>query len=126
MLNDCLFQKYISDMKHCTLQTNIGYTQISLELLSVRDNENDKYINLIIYLLYHPGEARPHKVKIDTTDKRQLSDDTGQRLKVYLKKFKKSDLKTAFDKVLAENESAFTWMQTDDSESPLELNVRYI
>lgn len=109
-------------MKHCTLQSDMGFKQISLELYGVHDNESDTYINLIIHLLYHSDQARPSKIEVDTI-KSKLSDDTKQRLKIWLKKFKALDLQTAFDKILTEDNSTFTWMRVDDSESPLELNV---
>lgn len=112
-------------MKHCTLQSDMGYTNIVLELYSVHDRESDRYMNLIIYLLYHSNKARPHKINIDTMEKNKLNDDLKQRLKVCLNEFKISDLPTAFDKILTED-SAFTWMRTSDSDSPLELNVQYL
>lgn len=108
-------------MKHCALHSNIGYTQFNLELYSVYDGKDDKFIDLIIYLLYHSEEARPYKVEVDTTAKHMLSDETKQRLKIHLKDFKKSDLRTAFDKVFTDKESELTWAQADDS--PLEINV---
>lgn len=108
-------------MKHCTLQSDIGFKQISLELYGVHDNENDTYMNLIIHLLYHFDKARPSKIEIDR-NKGKLSDDTKQRLKISLKKFKVLDLQTAFNEILTED-STFTWTREDDSESPLELNV---
>lgn len=112
-------------MKHCTLQSDIGFKQINLEWFGVHDNENDRYINLIIYLLYHSDKARPYKIEVDSMNKSKLSDDVKQRLKICLKEFKMSDLQTAFNKIL-ENNSTFTWNQEDDSESPLELNVWYL
>lgn len=110
-------------MKHCTLQSDVGFKQISLELYGVHDNENDRYMNLIIHLLYYSDKARPYKIEIDTTDESKLNDDTKQRLKICLKEFKISDLQTAFDKIVAQDNSRFTWIQANDSESPLELNV---
>jgi len=116
----------MSHLKHCTVQSDMGFKQISLELYGVHDIENDKYINLIIHLLYHSDKARPYKIEFDTINQSMLSDDIKQRLKMCLKEFKISDLQTAFNKILAENNSTFTWMQTDDSESPLELNVWHL
>lgn len=83
-------------------------------------------MNLIIHLFYHSDKARPVKIEIDTTNKSKLSDDTRQRLKLVLKEFKISDLQTAFDKILEQNNSTFTWMQADNNESPLELNVWHL
>ncbi|XP_070168850.1 DNA ligase 1 [Polyergus mexicanus] len=112
-------KKHISHMKHCALQSNMGYTHIILELYGVHDIENDRYMNLIIYLLYHSDKARPYKINIDAMEKNKLSDDVRQRLKIYLNEFKKTDLQTAFDKILTED-SGFIWMNNCDS--PLELN----
>ncbi|XP_071647204.1 uncharacterized protein [Temnothorax longispinosus] len=116
-------QNSISHMKHCALQSDLGFKQISLELYGVHDNESDRYIDLIIHLLYHFDKARPYKIEVNATNKSKLSDDTKQRLKICLKEFRISDLQTAFDKILdAEDNSTFTWTRADDSESPLELN----
>lgn len=109
-------------MKHCNLQSDMGYTHIIIELYGVHDTKSDRYMNLIIYLLYHSNKARPHKINIDTMEKNKLNDNVRQRLKVCLNEFKILDLSTAFDKILTEN-SAFTWMHASDSDSPLELNV---
>lgn len=111
---------HISNMKHCTLHSDIGFKRFSLELYGIHDIGNDRYINLIISLLYHSDKARPHKIEFDTTDNIKLHDDMKQNLKLCLKEFKKSDLQTAFDKMM-KNNSRFTWTQSDD-ESPLELN----
>lgn len=112
-------KKRMSHLKNCTLQSDIGFKQISLELCGVHDSENDRYINLTIHVLYYSDQARPYKIKID---KSRLSDDIKRRLKLCMREFKISDLQTAFDKFLTEGNSTFTWMRTDDSESPLELN----
>lgn len=112
-------------MKRCSLNSNMAYTQINLELYGVHDKENDKYINLVIYLLYFSHTARPYKINIDTLEENKLNDDLRRQLKTYLKEFKILDLQTAFDKILTKD-SAFTWMQTDDSDSPLELNVQHL
>ncbi|KYN17163.1 PREDICTED: trigger factor-like [Trachymyrmex cornetzi] len=115
-------KEHMSHMKHCTLQSDMGFKQISLELYGVHDSENDSYMNLIIHLLYRQDTARPYKVQVDSINGNKLNDDIKQRLKTYFKKFKMSDLQTAFDKILSENNSTVTWMQEDDTESPLELN----
>lgn len=120
-----LFQKHLLHMKYCVLQSNVGYTQISLDLYGVHDRKDDKYINLVIYLMYHSDEARPHKIEVDTTDKNKLRDDLRRRLKMSLREFKVLDLQTAFDKVLMEDNSVFMWIQPEDSDSPMELNVRH-
>lgn len=118
----CLFQKRISNIHHCDLQSNTGYTKISLQLYGIHDIENDKYINIIVHMQYHSDRTRPHKIEVETSDNKNMwNDDIKQKLKACLKEFKLSDLSTAFDKVLA-NDSEFTWM-TDDSDSPLELHV---
>lgn len=116
----------MSRMKHCTLQSDMGFKQISLELYGVHNSENDSYMNLIIHLLYHSDTTRPHKVEINTINGNKLNDDIKQKLKTYFKQFKISDLQTAFDEILSENNSTFTWMQEDDTESPLELNVWHL
>jgi len=110
-------------MEHYVLQSNAGYTQIRLELYGVRDNEMDKYINLIIYLMYHSDKARPHKIEVDTTDKNKLNDDLKRKLKKNLKEFKISELQTAFDKVLTEDNPIFTWIRTSDNDNSLDISV---
>lgn len=109
-------------MKNCNLQSgNMGYTYIILEIYGIQDVGNDKYINLMLYLLYHSEEARPYKIEIDAMDKNRLSEEVKHRLKAWLKGFKVLDLQTAFDKISMGDNSAFMW--TDGTESPLELNV---
>ncbi|KYM77309.1 hypothetical protein ALC53_12290 [Atta colombica] len=115
-------KEHMSSMKHCTLQSDMGFKQISLELYGIHNSENNSYMNLIIHLLYHQDTARPYKVQIDTTNGNKLNIDIKQRLKTYFKKFKMSDLQTAFNEILSEDNSTFTWMQEDDTESLLELN----
>lgn len=110
-------------MKHCTLQSDIGFKQVRLELIGIYDNENDKYMNLVIQLLYHSEKVRPYKIEVDSMNKSKLSDNVKQRLKTCLKEFKISDLQTALDKIQADDNSTFTWIHEDDTESPLELNV---
>jgi len=110
-------------MEHCVLQSNAGYTQIRLELYDVRDNEAEKYMNLIICLMYHSDKARPHKIEVDTTDKNKLNDDLKRKLKKNLKEFKISALQTAFDKVLTEDNPAFTWIRIDDNDNSLDISV---
>ncbi|KAL0134253.1 hypothetical protein PUN28_001209 [Cardiocondyla obscurior] len=114
-------QKHISQIKYCTLQTDIGFRLISLELFGTYDKENNKYMNLIIHLRYYSDKARPYAIEVDTRDKSKLSDETKQKLKSWLKKFRMYNLQTAFDKILKED-SIFIWTQTND-ESLLELNV---
>lgn len=111
-------------MKYCNLHSSIGYIQINLELYNIVDTEKDECLNLIIYIMYHSDEARPFKIDVDTINQDKLSDDRKQRLKVYWNAFKTLDLTTAFDQMIADD-SRFIWMKTDDSDSPLELNVRH-
>lgn len=113
-------------MKNCTLQSDIGFKRINLELYGVHDCENDRYVNLIVYLLYHADKARPSKIDVDTTNRSKSSDDNKRKLKAYMKEFKKSDLETAFDKILTDDNSTFKWTPEDDTESPLELNVWHL
>ncbi|EGI59156.1 PREDICTED: uncharacterized protein LOC105152183 [Acromyrmex echinatior] len=115
-------KEHMSSIRHCTLQSDMGFKQISLELYGVHNSENNNYMNLIIHLLYHQDTARPYKVQIDTINGNKLNNDIKQRLKTYFKKFKMTDLQTAFDEILSEDNSIFTWMQEDDTESLLELN----
>ncbi|KYN04859.1 hypothetical protein ALC62_04243 [Cyphomyrmex costatus] len=118
-----LLKEHMSHIKYCTLQSDMEFLQISLELYSVYIRENDSYINLIIHLLYHSDNVRPYMVKIDTINENELSSDIKQRLKPHFMKFKMSDLHTAFDEILSKDNSTFTWMQKDDTdESLLELN----
>jgi len=116
----------MSSMRHCTLQSDMGFKQISLELYGIHNSENNSYMNLIIHLLYHQDTARPYKVQIDTTNGNKLNIDIKQRLKTYFKKFKMSDLQTAFNEILSEDNCTFTWMQEDDTDSLLELNVWHL
>jgi len=75
--------------------------------------------------MYHSDKARPHKIEVDTTDKKKLNDDLRRKLKKSLKEFKISKLQTAFDKILTKNDP-FTWIKIDnnsDNDSLLKINV---
>lgn len=118
-----LFQASISDIKYCTLESNMEYTQVNLELYGIHNIKDDIHVNLVIYLSYHSDQVIPYNIEVDTTDKRKLSEDEREILIASLKPFKKSDLQTAFDKILIEDGSAFARTRTEDSESTLELSV---
>lgn len=116
-----LFQEHLSNVRHCVLQSDLGYTQFNLELHGVHDVEDDKYINVTVYLIYNFDNARPYKIEVDTRDANKLSNEVRRRLKTSLRVFKISDLKTAFDTIVTDENSGFTWIQiedTDDSEEP--------
>ncbi|XP_076672141.1 uncharacterized protein LOC143371128 [Andrena cerasifolii] len=106
--------------RNCTLQTNLGYTCITLELTGVYDANNDLYINIILYLMYGIDETRPWKIQVDSKTEQELNLSTEQQLRTSLKCFKKFDLETAFDKML--NEKPFTWAREDEEDSPVETN----
>lgn len=119
-----MFQERLSDAKHCVLQSNIGYTQVSLELSGVHDNKDDEYMHIKVYLMYHSHNARPCKVEVESTGKNQLNNDKRLRMKSSLKIFKIYELKIAF-KMLMEDNSEFTWIQTDDDDdNPMDQSVR--
>ncbi|XP_034187469.2 uncharacterized protein LOC117607641 isoform X1 [Osmia lignaria lignaria] len=127
--NDCYFMRHeqfvalmdiVSDTKNCNLQANLQYTQINLELMRVYDKINDKYIDIIIYLLYNFNEIRPYKIKVDSMSKETLDPKTIKHLKVTLACFKQFHLYKAFKKIL--NKGAFIWSKEEDEDSPLEMN----
>ncbi|XP_054003013.1 uncharacterized protein LOC128889412 [Hylaeus anthracinus] len=110
----------VSHLKDCTLQTNLAYTYITLELKSVRKIEDDSYINIVIYLIYDTNEVRPHKVEVDSQTEEELDKSTKKHLKDSLKCFKTFDLCTAFKNIL--NTGQFIWAKEDDEDSPVEVN----
>lgn len=115
------FQGNISGVKNCNAQTNLGYTQIILNLTGVYDNNNDSYMNVIIYLLYNIGEARPYKIEVDSTTEEEFDKSTKAQLETCLGCFKKYDLCVAFEAML--KKKRFTWSREDDEDSPVDVNV---
>ena len=107
-------------IRNCTLQTNLGYTCINLELTGVYDADNDLYINIILYLMYNIDETIPRKIEVDSKTEQELNMSTKKQLKTSLKCFKQFDLETAFAKMLTEK--PFTWSREDEEDSPVEAN----
>ncbi|XP_033191382.2 uncharacterized protein LOC117157442 [Bombus vancouverensis nearcticus] len=110
----------ISHIKNCKLQTNLGYTQINLELMGVHNENTDSYITIIIYLLYNINETRPYKIEIDSVTENGLHKNFQNHLKSSLVCFKQFDLHTAFENIL--DMKAFTWAKEDNEDSPLDIN----
>lgn len=110
----------ISNIKNCKLQTNLGYTQINLELIRVYNKDTDSYMTIIIYLLYKINEVRPRKIVVDSVIEEELDKKTKQHLRLSLACFKYFDLHTAFEKML--NKGKFTWTKEDNEESLLDIN----
>ena len=110
----------ICQIQDCTLQTNLGYTCINLELTGVHDVNNNVYINIILYLMYNINEARPHKIEVDSKTGDELNITTKKQLKTSLKCFKMFDLETAFHKMLIKK--PFTWSRDNNEDSPVETN----
>ncbi|CAK9821116.1 hypothetical protein ANTPLA_LOCUS11129 [Anthophora plagiata] len=127
---DCYFirhQQYatlmanISDMRNCIIQTNLGYTQISLELMGVYDKNTDCYMNIIIYLLYNIDEVRPHKIAVDSMNDDNLDKRIKKELQESLKSFKMFDLCVAFEKIL--NKEPYIWSRQSGEDSPLDIGA---
>ncbi|XP_006611821.1 uncharacterized protein LOC102678386 [Apis dorsata] len=110
----------ISHTKNSTLQSNLGYTQISLELMGLYYKNTDSYINIIIYLLYNISEARPHKIEVNSTTQDELDQNVKKHLQKSLVCFKQFDLHKAFENML--NLEAFKWTKENAEDSPLEIN----
>ncbi|XP_043802294.1 uncharacterized protein LOC122719992 [Apis laboriosa] len=110
----------ISHTKNSTLQSNLGYTQISLELMGLYYKNTDSYINIIIYLLYNISEARPHKIEVNSTTQNELDQNVKKHLQKSLVCFKQFDLHKAFENML--NLEAFKWTKENAEDSPLEIN----
>ncbi|KAF3421517.1 hypothetical protein E2986_02951 [Frieseomelitta varia] len=91
----------ISNIKNCKLQTNLGCTQINLELIGI-------------------NEARPYKIEVDSVIEEELDKKTKKHLRSSLACFKQFDLHTAFEKML--NKGEFTWIKEDNEESLLDVN----
>ncbi|KAG6798812.1 hypothetical protein HZU73_05615 [Apis mellifera caucasica] len=110
----------ISHTKNSTLQSNLGYTQISLELMGLYYKNTDSYISIIIYLLYNISEARPHKIEVNSTTEDELDQNVKKHLQKSLVCFKQFDLHKAFENML--NLEAFKWTKENAEDSPLEIN----
>ncbi|CAK9830408.1 hypothetical protein ANTRET_LOCUS7587, partial [Anthophora retusa] len=127
---DCYFirhQQYttlmanISDMRNCIVQTNLGYTQISVELMGVYDKNANCYMNIIIYLLYNINEVRPHKIAVDSINDDNLDKRIKKELQESLKSFKMFDLCVAFEKML--NKEPYIWSKQSGEDSPLDIGA---
>ncbi|KAG7213300.1 hypothetical protein KM043_002599 [Ampulex compressa] len=109
-----------SEIKNCTVHSNLGYTQVHLELFRVQDVETNTYMNLIIYISYNTLEARPHKISIDLNDKGKLSNAMTKQLKSHFKCFRSLELKAAFDEISNSDDTKFVWIK-ESGQSPIEL-----
>lgn len=112
----------VSTGKYCTLQTNLGYTKIALELIGVHDTQHDSYTDLVVYLLYDAAAARPHRIEVDSKGTRELDERTANSFKSFLKCFKTLELNSAFETIMRDAKKRFTWRNEQDDDSPLELN----
>ncbi|XP_003395017.1 uncharacterized protein LOC100644010 [Bombus terrestris] len=110
----------ISHIKNCKLQTNLGYTQINLELMGVYNKNTDSYITIIIYLLYNINETRPYKIEIDSVTENGLHKEFKNHLESSLVCFKQFDLHTAFENIL--DMKVFAWAKEDNEDNSLDIN----
>ncbi|XP_017798070.1 PREDICTED: uncharacterized protein LOC108579130 [Habropoda laboriosa] len=112
----------ISDITNCIVQTNLGHTQINLELMRVHDENTDCYMNTIIYLLYNTNEARPHQITVDLVND---DDEPNNSIKTQLQKslvcFKMFDLHIAFEKML--KKKPYTWSRESGEDNPLGIGT---
>lgn len=80
-----------------------------IELLSVYDKINKSYANITIYLLYNSKHVRPSKIKIEVTGSIEYDEETVKELRKSLKRFCVTDLQTAFDSILKDDNPQFKW-----------------
>lgn len=87
----------------------MGYTLLIIELLNVYDKINESYANITIYLHYNSKHVRPTEVKIEVTGIIEYDEQTVKKLRKSLKLFCTTDLQTAFDNILKDDNPQFTW-----------------
>lgn len=102
------------------MQSNAGYTQVILELLGVYDKSNDKYIHILIYLIYHIDSIKPYKIIVDSKAEKKLSPMSKKYLKTSVSCFKQFDLHIALEKIL--KKEPFVWSKEEDEDTPLDIN----
>lgn len=116
------FKSFLDNLNNCNVQTNLGYTTFILELSHVYDKINESYARITIFLWYNSKNNRPNEIKFEVHGNTQYKKETEKELTKSLKVFYKTDLITAFGKILQEDNAHFTWRREmkDDTISEID------
>lgn len=115
-------QTVLNDLSGCSLDSNLGYTVITLKLFQVKVDEPKTSYNIILYLIYDANRVRPHKMTVDSSTETTLPKDVELKCRTYFKHFKRYELKKAFEETHKAIDSPVRWMKGQD-EDELDLNV---
>lgn len=105
------------------MQPNVGYTLLIIELLNVYDKVDESYVNITIYLRYDSIHVRPTEIKLEIIGSIEYDEETEKQLRKSLKIFYSVDLRTAFDSILKDNNTQFTWTRMKKEDATLEISV---
>ncbi|XP_046827436.1 uncharacterized protein LOC124427980 [Vespa crabro] len=112
----------VDNLSNCNVQPNLGYTSFIIELLNVYDKINESYANITIYLCYDSKHVRPTEIKLEVTGSIKYDEQTEKQLRKSLKRFYSTNLQTAFDNILIDDNAQFTWTRVKKEDATLEIN----
>ncbi|XP_043503972.1 uncharacterized protein LOC122525313 [Polistes fuscatus] len=116
------FKSFLDNLNNCNVQTNLGYTTFILELSHVYDKINESYARITIFLWYNSKNNRPNEIKFEVHGNTQYKKETEKELTKSLKVFYKTDLITAFGKILQEDNAHFTWRREKKDDTISEID----
>ncbi|XP_046471155.1 uncharacterized protein [Neodiprion pinetum] len=118
------FQVFLTDQSGCYLDSNFGHTLISLTLFGMQELDSGNLYNITLHLVYKSDRVRPHEMKIDSLDSKNLKRTTTIKFKAYFKNFKCSALKKGFQKTTTAIETHVAWTKGNyQNAEELDLSV---
>ncbi|XP_012219794.1 uncharacterized protein MAL8P1.12-like [Linepithema humile] len=116
-------QNLLLEIKNAHVLYSVGITHIELTMSHLKDIDDNKFYNVILYLYYNSTEVRPCKLFSDTDSNEEPSSDLSKRLNKYFKPFLKRDLNLAFLKV-SKSQNQFVWKKilVDSKENSIEID----
>ncbi|KAI4492073.1 hypothetical protein M0802_010081 [Mischocyttarus mexicanus] len=97
----------ISNITNCSLDANLGFTQIHLRMSGIELIDQGEIYNIILFMVYKSNEALPYLINIETPDS-TLSPEMCKIFQKYFKPFKMINLITAFEQIISNN-CHFIW-----------------
>ncbi|XP_048506347.1 uncharacterized protein LOC125499942 [Athalia rosae] len=114
-------QAVINQLSQCTLDTNLGYTVITLKFFNMQELDSEETHNVMLYLLYKSNRVRPQKMTIDSSSSQALNDTVIAKCKSYFKNFKCFDLNKAFKETISAVNAPIMWKLAEEDEESLDL-----
>ncbi|XP_012274562.1 uncharacterized protein LOC105696568 [Orussus abietinus] len=109
-------KSFLENIMDCTLEANLGHSEIYLQLRKIRDVKSEQDHDVIFYLCYKTDETRPCEILIDSGNINGISAEIQARLKNYFKRFHVCTLKTAFEKTINATDDEFQWNMVQENE----------